>query len=387
MTCKIGAQFQCRHLQEGRRPWVHNTGGNSAESCGWTAKPANIGAAIRQIPNPRSFFILEDKIQKSSNHPVSQKFSHLQWRRLFKESMGRPTTTADFRSSIWQIPHASNICLLEDKIQDRGMYLFTISYGSCAMDQRSGDGWISGWSQVFVFCKRNSNAKFWSTRCEDRFSTEQNHPWFSLQEKGQSGGTKKPRSSTVSFTEDRSLTWSTKTSRSLEPMIPLRIMPTYLQLFLEMMIFRNSIRNDLLLERIFQFWNVGREDCVRSEQDNPEFPLQEEGQSRGTESPPVSTRKTDRFHDLRQLPGYWRSWYRSCDVQEFDTRWDEALLSMSKVPSNDVLESLYKFRIHESDHIKTVLELYDMEIHQKISMPNNQKLKTMATRSIDQKLR
>ena len=31
----------------------------------------------------------------------------------------------------------SNICLLEDKIQNWGMYLFTISYGSNAMDQRS----------------------------------------------------------------------------------------------------------------------------------------------------------------------------------------------------------------------------------------------------------
>ena len=29
---------------------------------------------------------------------------------------------------------------MEDKVQDRGMYLFTISYGSYAVDQRSGDG-------------------------------------------------------------------------------------------------------------------------------------------------------------------------------------------------------------------------------------------------------
>ena len=29
---------------------------------------------------------------------VSQRFSHLQWRRLFKELWGRPTTTADFGS-------------------------------------------------------------------------------------------------------------------------------------------------------------------------------------------------------------------------------------------------------------------------------------------------
>ena len=32
------------------------------------------------------------------------------------------------------------LCLLEDKVQDRSMYLFTISYGGDAMDQRSGVG-------------------------------------------------------------------------------------------------------------------------------------------------------------------------------------------------------------------------------------------------------
>ena len=36
---------------------------------------------------------------------------------------------------------------------------------------------------------------------------------------------------------------------------------------------------------------------------------------------------------------------------------------------------------------KTVLELYDMEIHQKISMPNYQILKTMVKRSKGQELR
>ena len=62
------------------------------------------------------------------------------------------------------------------------------------------------------------------------------------------------------------------------------------------------------------------------------------------------------------------------NIQEFDTRWDEVLLSMSEIPSDDILESLYKLRIHESVQLKTVLELYDMEIHQKISMPNHQKI-------------
>ena len=45
----------------------------------------------------------------------------------------------------------------------------------------------------------------------------------------------------------------------------------------------------------FKFRDAGREDCFCSEQDHPEFPIQEEGQSRGTERPergPVSKRKT-----------------------------------------------------------------------------------------------
>ena len=58
-----------------------------------------------------------------------------------------------------------------------------------------------------------------------------------------------------------------------------------------------------------------------------------------------------------------------------------------KNPSDDILESLYKLRIRESAQLKTVLELYDTEIHQKTSVPNYQKLKTMVKRSIDQKLR
>ena len=48
------------------------------------------------------------------------------------------------------------------------------------------------------------------------------------------------------------------------------------------------------------------------------------------------------------------------NVQEFDTRWDEVLLSMSKIPSDHILENLYKLRIRESAQLKTGLELYDM---------------------------
>ena len=65
----------------------------------------------------------------------------------------------------------------------------------------------------------------------------------------------------------------------------------------------------------------------------------------------------------------------------------EILLSMTKIPSDVILESLYKLRVRESEQLKTVLELYDMNIHQKISTPNYRSLKTMVKRSFDQKLR
>ena len=73
---------------------------------------------------------------------------------------------------------------------------------------------------------------------------------------------------------------------------------------------------------------------------------------------------------------------RDDNIQEFDTRWDEVLLSKTKIPSDKILESLYK-KMSESDQLKTVLELYDMEVHQKTSVPRYQKLKTMVKRCID----
>ena len=54
----------------------------------------------------------------------------------------------------------------------------------------------------------------------------------------------------------------------------------------------------------------------------------------------------------------------------------------TKIPSG-----LYKLRIRVSEKIKTVLELYNMEIHQKKAGPDYHRLKTMVKRSIEQNLR
>ena len=57
---------------------------------------------------------------------------------------------------------------------------------------------------------------------------------------------------------------------------------------------------------------------------------------------------------------------------------------MTKIPFDDILEGLYKLRIRESEKLKTVLELYNMEIHQKIAGPDYHRMKTMVKRSIEQ---
>ena len=60
---------------------------------------------------------------------------------------------------------------------------------------------------------------------------------------------------------------------------------------------------------------------------------------------------------------------------------------MTKIPPDDILEGLYKLRIRESEKLKTVLELDDLEIHEKKIGPGYHSLKTMVKRSIEQDLR
>ena len=60
---------------------------------------------------------------------------------------------------------------------------------------------------------------------------------------------------------------------------------------------------------------------------------------------------------------------------------------MTKIPHDDILEGLYKLRIRESEKLETVLELYDLEKHQKKVGPDYHRLKTKVKRSIEQEIR
>ena len=49
------------------------------------------------------------------------------------------------------------------------------------------------------------------------------------------------------------------------------------------------------------------------------------------------------------------------DIQDFDTRCDQALSSTREVPKNSILESLCEMRIQESDQLRTKLAMNEQE--------------------------
>ena len=256
----------------------------------------------------------ETKTRSRSEIPVrtvSQKFSHRWWGRLFKEIWGRPTTTADFRSSFRQIPHTSNVCLSEDKIQDWCM-CFSSQFPTEAMH------WIKEVETVDSVDDLKSSSSVRGIHMPNfevldaRIASALNRIIHNtqLKKKGQSGGTKSSKKRTVSFAEDRLLTWSTSTSGV-----------------------------------------TGANDSV------------------------------EKYADLFTIA------VRNDDIQEFVSKWDGILLSMTKIPPDEILEGVYKERMRESEKLKSVLELFDLEIHQKKAGPDYHRLKTMVKRRIEQNLR
>ena len=75
------------------------------------------------------------------------------------------------------------------------------------------------------------------------------------------------------------------------------------------------------------------------------------------------------------------------NVQDFDVRWDHALLPVSEMPSDVILEGLYKSKLQDSFQLQTVLALYDQETARHKGKPNYSQLKTSAKLDTDQMMR
>ena len=78
---------------------------------------------------------------------------------------------------------------------------------------------------------------------------------------------------------------------------------------------------------------------------------------------------------------------RNDDIQEFDSKWDGLLLSMTKIPPDEILEELYKLRIRESEKLKTVLELCGLEARQKKLGPDYRGLVALVWRCVGRGVR
>ena len=75
------------------------------------------------------------------------------------------------------------------------------------------------------------------------------------------------------------------------------------------------------------------------------------------------------------------------DVQDFDVRRDQAPLSTSDMPSDVVLEGLYKSKLQDSVQLQTVMALYDQESVRKNGLTSYLRLKTCVNFHVDQMTR
>ena len=98
-------------------------------------------------------------------------------------------------------------------------------------------------------------------------------------------------------------------------------------------------------------------------------------------------RATGAYEAVQGLSDFFTIGLQNDDVQDFDVLWDEALLSASEMPSDVILEGMYKSKLQDSVQLQTVLALYDHETARHNGKPNYQQLTTAVKLHIDQMMR
>ena len=73
-------------------------------------------------------------------------------------------------------------------------------------------------------------------------------------------------------------------------------------------------------------------------------------------------RPTGSFDEIQGLSGLFSMKMENDDIQDFDSRWEQALLLTCDPTSDNVLEELYVSKLQESSLAHTILALYNQEI-------------------------
>ena len=95
-------------------------------------------------------------------------------------------------------------------------------------------------------------------------------------------------------------------------------------------------------------------------------------------------RATGAFEAVQGLSDLFRKRLQNDDVQDFDVRRDQALRSASDMPSDVILERLYKSTLQDSGQLQTVLALFDQETVRNNGQSSYLRLKTSVKLHIDQ---
>ena len=170
-----------------------------------TGKPVARGEERNRETIPTPWF---------ARRPSTMNSSFCGRRSVSGELHGWSIKTSDLWASIWRNPRTFDVFMLEDKIQNPSKCLFQFSLRSNVMDQRSGLLWTrTSWTPT------SRKRSVWRNR--------------------------KLRKRTVSFAEDRSLTWSTTTFELLVLMMQFLTMPIYSPSLFATMMFRNLIRDGM----------------------------------------------------------------------------------------------------------------------------------------------
>ena len=238
---------------------------------------------------------------------VSQRFSHLQWRRLFKELCGRPTTTADFGSSFRKIPKPATFACWKIRFK----------------------------TEVCTCSQFPTEAMQWTKEVEMVDSVD---------------GLK-----------------SSSSTRGIQ-MLNFEVLDARIASALNKVIHNSHFKRRISLEE----QKAQKQDRFRRGRQIA-YVIYEYFRITGVHD------SVEYYADLFTIV------LRNDDIQEFDSKWDGNLLSMTKIQSDDILEGLYKSRIRGSEKLQTVLELYHLEIHLKKLGPHYHR--TMLKRSIEQEIR
>ena len=77
---------------------------------------------------------------------------------------------------------------------------------------------------------------------------------------------------------------------------------------------------------------------------------------------------------------YSKKRFQNDDVQDFDVRWNQALVSANETLTDTVLEGLYKSKLQDSTQLHSVLAVYEQQNVRNNEPPNYSRLKTIAKR-------